>query len=55
MDIDAAPDSYSVAVFPLMIELVTSAVARVFVGPELCREPEWLSLATGYTLEYVSS
>ncbi|KAF2649957.1 cytochrome P450 [Lophiostoma macrostomum CBS 122681] len=29
-------DSYALAVFPLMIELVTSGVARVFVGPELC-------------------
>lgn len=36
-----------------MIELVTSGIARAFVGPELCHDPEWLALATGYTLEYM--
>lgn len=36
-----------------MIELVTSASARAFVGPELCRNPDWLATATGYTMEYV--
>lgn len=36
-----------------MIKLVTSANGRAFVGPELCRNREWLATATGYTLEYV--
>ncbi|PVH94597.1 cytochrome P450 [Periconia macrospinosa] len=42
---------FKVAVFPQMIELVTCASARVFVGPELCRNPDWLATATGYTLD----
>lgn len=44
----------SVSLFPLMIELVTSATARAFVGPELCRDKEWLQTATGYTMELVT-
>ncbi|TGO88717.1 hypothetical protein BPOR_0145g00020 [Botrytis porri] len=35
--------------FGLAIELVSSVSARAFVGPELCRDPEWLATATGYT------
>ncbi|KAF2864692.1 cytochrome P450 [Massariosphaeria phaeospora] len=46
-----ASRSLSTPVFPLMIELVTSAIARAFVGPGLCRNPEWLSTATGYTMD----
>jgi hypothetical protein len=34
-----------------MVQVVTSATARVFVGPELCRDPDWLTTATGYTME----
>ncbi|KAF2122024.1 cytochrome P450 [Lophiotrema nucula] len=43
--------SFALPIFPLMIQLVTSATARVFVGSELCRNPEWLSTATGYTMD----
>jgi hypothetical protein len=46
-------ERFHIPVFPLMIELVTSANARVFVGPELCRNADWLATATGYTMEYV--
>ncbi|OCK76823.1 cytochrome P450 monooxygenase-like protein [Lepidopterella palustris CBS 459.81] len=42
---------YSIPAFFSLIELVTSGTARVFVGPELCRNPEWLSTATGYTMD----
>ncbi|KAF7862708.1 hypothetical protein EAF04_007581 [Stromatinia cepivora] len=43
--------NYSFPLFALVIELITSATARAFVGPELCRNPEWLSTATGYTMD----
>lgn len=49
--IDRFPGNYSFPLFGLAIELVTSASARAFVGPELCRDPEWLATATGYTIE----
>lgn len=43
--------NYSFPIFALAIELITSATACAFVGPELCRNPEWLTTATGYTIE----
>ncbi|TGO51241.1 hypothetical protein BOTNAR_0363g00020 [Botryotinia narcissicola] len=43
--------NYSFPLFVLAIELITSASARAFVGPELCRNPEWLTTATGYTID----
>lgn len=49
--IDRLPGNYSFPLFGLAIELITSASARAFVGPELCRDPEWLATATGYTIE----
>ncbi|EMR80705.1 putative cytochrome p450 monooxygenase protein [Botrytis cinerea BcDW1] len=45
--------NYSFPLFGLAIELITSASARAFVGPELCRDPEWLATATGYTIEFL--
>ncbi|KAF7909635.1 uncharacterized protein EAF01_003353 [Botrytis porri] len=47
--VDGMPSNYSFLLFGLAIELVSSVSARAFVGPELCRDPEWLATATGYT------
>lgn len=33
--------------YPLL-KLVTASIARMFVGPELCRNAEWLSTVSGY-------
>ncbi|KAM0170711.1 hypothetical protein ACHAPF_008819 [Botrytis cinerea] len=49
--IDRFPGNYSFPLFGLAIELITSASARAFVGPELCRDAEWLATATGYTID----
>jgi hypothetical protein len=43
--------SYSLPLFFSTIDLITSATARVFVGPGLCRNEEWLATATGYTMD----
>jgi hypothetical protein len=43
--------SYSLPLFFSTIDLITSATARVFVGPDLCRNEEWLATATGYTMD----
>ncbi|RDL30234.1 uncharacterized protein BP5553_10512 [Venustampulla echinocandica] len=42
---------YTLPLISSMIQLVTSVTARVFVGPDLCRDPDWLSTATGYTMD----
>ncbi|KAA8641720.1 cytochrome P450 [Aspergillus tanneri] len=34
-----------------MLMLIAQLTARIFVGEELCRNPEWLGLATGYTMD----
>ena len=34
-----------------MLMLVAQLTARIFVGEELCRNPGWLGLATGYTMD----
>lgn len=38
-------------IWPLVLDLITRSTSRVFVGPSLCRNPEWLQTATGYTTD----
>ncbi len=33
----------------VLLGVVSRAIARVFVGPPLCRDPEWLEASIGYT------
>ena len=44
-------DTCSIPLFSSIIDLITSSTSRVFVGPVLCRNEEWLKTATGYTLD----
>lgn len=41
---------YPLPIFSTTLSLIASATSLAFVGPTLCRNPEWLSTATGYTL-----
>ena len=34
-----------------MLTLIAQLTARIFIGEELCRNPEWLGIATGYTMD----
>nr|BCP96884.1 cytochrome P450 oxidase [Penicillium shearii] len=34
-----------------MLMLIAQLTARLFIGEELCRDPEWLGIATGYTMD----
>ncbi|PKY01598.1 cytochrome P450 [Aspergillus campestris IBT 28561] len=40
---------YTVPMYYTILEVVTASTARMFVGPDLCRDPEWLSTVSGYT------
>lgn len=44
-------ECYSMPLFSSVTDLITSSTSRVFVGPELCQNEEWLRTATGYTLD----
>jgi cytochrome P450 len=33
-----------------ILPIAAQVSARIFLGPELCRNPEWLSVAIGYTI-----
>ena len=35
--------------FDLLIRIISRLASRLFVGPELCRNEEWLSTSRGYT------
>ncbi|KAI1312684.1 putative cytochrome P450 [Xylaria venustula] len=37
-----------IAAQPKILELVTQMVARTIVGPDICRNPEWVSAVIGY-------
>ncbi|KAI0905326.1 putative cytochrome P450 [Ustulina deusta] len=37
-----------IAAQPKILELVTQMVARTIVGPDICRNPEWVSSVIGY-------
>lgn len=36
---------------PFVLQLVARLSARVFVGPELCRNPEWLEVSKNYAVD----
>lgn len=40
---------YTVPMYNTILELVTASTARMFVGPDLCRDAEWLSTVSCYT------
>ncbi|KAL0940035.1 P450 monooxygenase [Colletotrichum truncatum] len=45
------PDWSSVTLKPFVSNLVARLSARLFVGPELCCNKEWLELSTGYAID----
>lgn len=38
-----------------LVDIVAQVSGRVFVGPELCRDPEYLACATNYTMDLVTA
>ncbi|KAK7757857.1 hypothetical protein SLS62_000235 [Diatrype stigma] len=47
--VPACPDWTPVTLYPILTQLFARIAARVMVGPELCRNDEWLGLALSYT------
>ncbi|KAK5310324.1 hypothetical protein LTR93_012056 [Exophiala xenobiotica] len=45
----------NITLYPVMMNIVARLASRVFVGPELCRDEEWLRLSTAYTLTSFNS
>ena len=45
------PETCSIPLFSSIIDLIASSTSRVFVGPVLCRNEEWLATATCYMLD----
>lgn len=42
---------YTVSMYSTILELITVSTAHMFVGPDLCKDPEWLSTVSGYMVE----
>lgn len=42
---------YTVPMYSTILELVTTSTARMFVGPDLCRDPELPSTVSGYAVD----
>ncbi|KAL4734229.1 cytochrome P450 [Aspergillus similis] len=36
---------------PLMLDIVARMSSRVFMGKQLCRDPDWLTITKGYTVD----
>ncbi|KAI1845528.1 hypothetical protein JX266_008386 [Neoarthrinium moseri] len=47
--VPACADWTPITLFPILNQLFARIAARVMVGPELCRDDEWLNLALSYT------
>lgn len=48
-------DWTSVNIYEALIDIVAQVSGRVFVGPELCKDPEYLDCATKFTIDLVQS
>ncbi|KLU88223.1 hypothetical protein MAPG_07210 [Magnaporthiopsis poae ATCC 64411] len=44
-------DWNEVLIVPTLVDIVSRLSSRVFLGPELCRDEEWLKLTDGYAVE----
>ncbi|KAL1618717.1 hypothetical protein SLS54_007153 [Diplodia seriata] len=55
---EAIPDSKeytSVALKPLVMDLVARVSQRVFIGPDACRNDEWLTITKRYTVDSLAA
>ncbi|KAK7418755.1 hypothetical protein QQX98_003773 [Neonectria punicea] len=48
---DLFNDSEEIALKPKLLDLIARFSTRVFIGPELCTNNEWLDITTMYTLD----
>jgi hypothetical protein len=44
-----------VTVYKTLIDIIAQVSGRVFVGPELCKDPEYLDCARNYTMDLIDS
>ncbi|KAK5310325.1 hypothetical protein LTR93_012057 [Exophiala xenobiotica] len=49
-ELPPAKDWTNITIFPVLLQVVARMASRTFVGPELCRNEEWLRMSTSYTL-----
>ncbi|KAI4626023.1 uncharacterized protein J4E87_001498 [Alternaria ethzedia] len=43
-----------VYIFKELVDVIAKVSGRIFVGPELCRNPEYIKLGTNYTMDLVA-
>ncbi|KAJ4994467.1 cytochrome P450 [Stagonosporopsis vannaccii] len=48
-------DWTEVTIYKTIVDVVAQVSGRVFVGPDLCRDPKYLDCATNYTLDLIDS
>ncbi|KAJ4317019.1 hypothetical protein N0V94_005160 [Neodidymelliopsis sp. IMI 364377] len=48
-------DWTEVPIYTTLVDIVAQVSGRVFVGPELCEDPEYLDCAKNYTLDLIKS
>jgi hypothetical protein len=46
-------DWSEVSIYKTLVDVVAKASGRIFVGPELCQDPEYLDSASNYTIDVV--
>ncbi|KAF3048253.1 hypothetical protein E8E12_011510 [Didymella heteroderae] len=51
----ACDDWSEVYIYKALVDIIAQVSGRVFVGPELCEDPEYLDCATNYTLDMIDS
>jgi len=51
----ACDDWSEVYIYKALVDIIAQVSGRVFVGPELCEDPEYLECATNYTLDMIDS
>ncbi|KAK5313775.1 hypothetical protein LTR93_010772 [Exophiala xenobiotica] len=49
IELPPAKECTNITLYPTIMRIVARLASRVFVGPELCRNEDWLRLSTAYT------
>ncbi|KAI0570397.1 CypX Cytochrome P450 [Pyrenophora tritici-repentis] len=48
-------DWTEVSIFKELVDVIAKVSGRIFVGPELCRNPEYIKLGSNYTIDLVGA
>jgi hypothetical protein len=62
-EVDEAMEQYlpscedwtEVTIYKAMVDIIAQVSGRVFVGPELCKDPTYLECSINYTMDLVNS